>query len=505
MIRDFRRSDGPAYFRLLTEHFPEEEKVLGMRPDAFERIVRRMYRWDVRLIVGLARIFGRPIFRLFVIEESGTLAASSLLTFSGPSGYISSVVVDVPFRRQGLAQQLLATCREATRKSGRKYVALDVLVENAPARALYEREGFHSIREQVFWVHEQPSALTLSRDSALGSFRIFRTSDARALAQIAAAQNAAPVNEILPVTPGSFTPPEFIESALLSHGVAVGADGRRTPGGLSSRLRQSGDGRRPPIESLVRPGGRSRTGGGHGGVRGTMDRPRRSSTHRARPSPSIMHRDRRRSRREGSTKHSGALHSTGRREPSPLRRRSGLDIYLLPAVVGGGLGDIEEVLCAGRRLAASGFSLRLLRARSRPLPPAVAGPWEWPPFRRVERLDDGGGGALTLSAGWGTAAAPARDEPFGRAGPWAKECGQIEDFYGADRTVHVSFEEFARTLTSRKQTAERWREGGLTTATIRRRLREQGPAEIAQFDRAYRKFPGLRTIECAPPLYHVSV
>ncbi len=118
----------------------------------------------------------------------------------------------------------------------------------------------------------------------------------------------------------------------------------------------------------------------------------------------------------------------------------------------------------------------------------MAGPWEWPPFRRVERLDDGGGGALTLSAGWGTAAAPARDEPFGRAGPWAKECGQIEDFYGADRTVHVSFEEFARTLTSRKQTAERWREGGLTTATIRRRLREQGPAEIAQFDRAYRKF-----------------
>ncbi len=242
MIRDFRRSDGPAYFRLLTEHFPEEEKVLGMRPDAFERIVRRMYRWDVRLIVGLARIFGRPIFRLFVIEESGTLAASSLLTFSGPSGYISSVVVDVPFRRQGLAQQLLATCREATRKSGRKYVALDVLVENAPARALYEREGFHSIREQVFWVHEQPSALTLSRDSALGSFRIFRRSDARALAQIAAAQNAAPVNEILPVTPGSFTPPEFIESALLSHGVAwVLTDDERPVGYLRASVSQAMD------------------------------------------------------------------------------------------------------------------------------------------------------------------------------------------------------------------------------------------------------------------------
>jgi hypothetical protein len=192
-----------------------------------------------------------------------------------------------------------------------------------------------------------------------------------------------------------------------------------------------------------------------------------------------------------STKRSEASRSTAPHKARRAPRRSRLDIYLFPAVVGGGLGDIEEVLCAGRRLAASGFSLRLFRAPGRPLPPSVSGPWEWPHHRRLSRLGRTGEVALTISAGWGTTAAPARDEPFGRAGPWAFECAQIEARYGADHVVHVSFEEFARTLTSREQTAERWREGGVPVAAIRSRLRGEGSSEVSAFERAYRKFRGF--------------
>ncbi|MFZ1022919.1 MAG: hypothetical protein WAN87_02135, partial [Thermoplasmata archaeon] len=146
------------------------------------------------------------------------------------------------------------------------------------------------------------------------------------------------------------------------------------------------------------------------------------------------------------------------------------------------------MLCAGRRLAANGFPLLLFRARGRTLPPSVSGPWEWPAHHRIGRLGRVGEAALTISAGWGTAAAPARDEPFGRPGPWTEECARIEDRYGADRTLHVSFEEFARTLTSREQTAERWREGGVPVASIPSRLRAVGHSEIPAFDVAYRKF-----------------
>jgi ribosomal protein S18 acetylase RimI-like enzyme len=242
MIRDFRPRDSPTYFRLITEHFPEESKVLGMRPDGYERIVRRLYRWDARLLLGFARVFGRPIFRLFVIDEGEAVAASALLTFSGPTGYISSVVVDVPFRRRGLARRLVAVSREATRKTGRKFVALDVLVENTPARTLYEAEGFQRIREQIYWVHERPAELSTPEESAIGSFRLFRSSDARAIAAIATARNPREVNAVLPVTARSFTPPKFIESALLTHGLAwVLTDHDRPIGFIRASVSQAMD------------------------------------------------------------------------------------------------------------------------------------------------------------------------------------------------------------------------------------------------------------------------
>lgn len=157
--------------------------------------------------------------------------------------------------------------------------------------------------------------------------------------------------------------------------------------------------------------------------------------------------------------------------------------------MGGGLGDIEEVLAAGRRLAAVGVPLHLYRAAGRPLPRSVDGPWRWPPLRRVDRPVRPDAPALTISAGFGIAAAPGRDEPLGRPGPWTEERARLEAAHGPDRVLHVSFEEFARTLTSAAQTRERWREGGVSAREIRLRARSRSfPGEVAAFHRAYRRF-----------------
>jgi hypothetical protein len=169
--------------------------------------------------------------------------------------------------------------------------------------------------------------------------------------------------------------------------------------------------------------------------------------------------------------------------------RGDLDVYLLPAVVGGGLGDIEEVLGAGRRLAAAGFACRLPVGPGRPLPRSVDGPWGWPALARSDRIVPHADRALTVSAWWGVSAAPAREEPYGRPGPWADAAGAIDRTYGPGRVLHVSFEEFARTLTSRAQTAERWREGGVPLREIRRRGARGGAArDVAAFRRAYARF-----------------
>jgi len=175
-----------------------------------------------------------------------------------------------------------------------------------------------------------------------------------------------------------------------------------------------------------------------------------------------------------------------RRRPERAGR---VDVYLFPAIVGGGLGDIEEVLAAGRRLARAGASVRLFRAPGRPPPPGVDGPWEWPPLERTGRLRPSAPRALTVTPAWGVSAAPAGPPPLGRPGVWDIEARAIETAYGPDHVVHVSLEEFARTLPSRDEHRERFREGGVPARAIDRRLlRARAAGEIDAFDRAFRRF-----------------
>ena len=177
----------------------------------------------------------------------------------------------------------------------------------------------------------------------------------------------------------------------------------------------------------------------------------------------------------------------------PEGRRSGVDVYLFPAVVGGGLGDIAEVLDAGRWLERAGFLPRLYRARGHPLPPSVDGPWDWPPrLRVVDELRPSAPRALTVAPVWGVSAAPERPGAYGRPGPWAQEAAEIESAYGADRTVHVSLEEFARTYTSRRENLERYREGGVAGTVARTATRgESGRGPREEWVRAFRRFRAL--------------
>jgi len=181
--------------------------------------------------------------------------------------------------------------------------------------------------------------------------------------------------------------------------------------------------------------------------------------------------------------------STDRRPVPP----GDVDVYLLPAVVGGGLGDIEEVLAAGRHLARAGFPSILYRERDRPLPSSVEGPWEWPRgMTRRTSLRPRAGAAITIAPSWGVSAGPSRPIRFGRGGPWEVEAQAIESAYGADRTVHVSLEEFARTLPSRAETRERLREGGVPSRAIAPRLRAAEAAhEVDAFRAAFRQFRGF--------------
>ncbi len=164
----------------------------------------------------------------------------------------------------------------------------------------------------------------------------------------------------------------------------------------------------------------------------------------------------------------------------------------MPAVVGGGLGDIAEVLDAGRGLARAGFRTILFRLPGRPLPPSVDGPWDLGGVERVSAIGPRATNAITVTPNWGVSAAPDRPGPLGRGGVWAKEAEKVERRYGPERTLHVSLEEFARTLTSTEENVERWREGGATARAIAARRKTRAFREdVDLFHREYRRFRGF--------------
>lgn len=184
--------------------------------------------------------------------------------------------------------------------------------------------------------------------------------------------------------------------------------------------------------------------------------------------------------------------------PADRRSSSGVDVYALPTAIGGGAGDIVEVLEASRWVERSGTPVFLFRGPGRPLPAGVEG--RWPARRVVHRLLRKHPRAVTLSAQFGVTAEEERSGPLGRPGPWAPEAAAIEATYGVEATLHLSFEEFARTLTAPQQVDERYREGGVAAGDPRRpRSGAARRAEVEVARAAYRRFrsfdrPNLLTI-----------
>ena len=219
MIRDLRAGDAPEVYEFLRRDFPEEKQILGMRPEGFDRVIQRVFRWDARLVLGLLRVFGRPIFRFFVVEVDGKLAATTLLTFAARAGYISLVAVDPAYRRRGFARLLLERCRQATVGRGRPYLALDVLESNAPARALYDSLGYRPLRRQFHLVHDEPWRFGTGPVRVPG-LRPFAREDAEPLAGIARAQRPPAVETVLPTYASDIAGSEWVGRILQSESAA---------------------------------------------------------------------------------------------------------------------------------------------------------------------------------------------------------------------------------------------------------------------------------------------
>jgi ribosomal protein S18 acetylase RimI-like enzyme len=212
MLRDLRPTDGDRVFTFLKNEFPEEEALLGTRPEGVRAIIRRVFRWDMRLLLGLGRLVGRPFFRFLVVEEDHRIVGTTLLSFPSRAGYLSMVVVDPAYRRRGYARRLLEESRRATRRRGRPYCVLDVLDSNTPALRLYESSGYRRLRGLAYLVHDAPASLLPFVPPP--EVRPFDPRDLPRLVEVARATTSPAVHEVLPVTARALRPSPFLERAL---------------------------------------------------------------------------------------------------------------------------------------------------------------------------------------------------------------------------------------------------------------------------------------------------
>ena len=219
MLRELRPKDSARLYAFLKVNFPEEEALLGTRPEGITKVVQRVFRWDTRILLGLLRLFGRALFRFFVIDENGEIVATTLLSFTARTGYVSMVAVDRGHRRQGLARRLLEQARTTTARRGRKYIALDVLEANTPARTLYSSLGYRPLRARAFFVHEAPEAF-LNTPATVAGIRPFQRSDAAPLAEIAQKATPPAVAEVLPFRANELTSPRWLDAILSTQSAA---------------------------------------------------------------------------------------------------------------------------------------------------------------------------------------------------------------------------------------------------------------------------------------------
>jgi ribosomal-protein-alanine N-acetyltransferase len=86
-----------------------------------------------------------------VLADDGDPEAFSVLALRGDEGWIGGMGTAPAHRRQGFGETALRGALDEARDRGAATVRLEVIVENHPARALYEKLGFDYERELVVW------------------------------------------------------------------------------------------------------------------------------------------------------------------------------------------------------------------------------------------------------------------------------------------------------------------------------------------------------------------
>ena len=96
-------------------------------------------------------------------REGGLLTGSVWVQTVLDEGYIGNVAVRPAFRRRGLADALLNALHGLGRERGLSFLTLEVRAGNAPAIALYEKNGYTRVgRRPGYYDHPKEDAILMT-------------------------------------------------------------------------------------------------------------------------------------------------------------------------------------------------------------------------------------------------------------------------------------------------------------------------------------------------------
>ena len=113
-----------------------------------------LYRYRGQNLPPIARtlMMSAPWQAFGTISRDGRAVACGRISVAGDLGVLTAVEVDAACRRQGLGAAITSGLAAAAAGQGARRILLQVETGNAPARALYQRCGFHDSHRYQYMI-----------------------------------------------------------------------------------------------------------------------------------------------------------------------------------------------------------------------------------------------------------------------------------------------------------------------------------------------------------------
>ena len=148
----------------------DSERLAGLFTEGFSGYYVPI-RADAAAIEGMVRNWDLDLDASRVAFAGGEPVGFAFLGVRGRQGWIGGTGVVPAARRQGIGDAVMRAVLDEARRQGLEEIWLEVLVQNEPARGLYERLGFEPVRELEIWELEGPGGPSAAQAVPLDSAR----------------------------------------------------------------------------------------------------------------------------------------------------------------------------------------------------------------------------------------------------------------------------------------------------------------------------------------------